>query len=89
MFTTLGELAPGDTAVICVEDMTLKLVAATLPKSTAVAPLKLEPVITTEVPPVVGPEFGEIEVMEGGVSGLHKSLKSIDPFGEPKPSAIE
>jgi hypothetical protein len=35
------------------------------PNVTAVAPLKLVPVIVTVVPPVVGPAVGEIEVTVG------------------------
>ena len=36
----------------------MKVVAAIVPKSTAVAPVKLVPVMVTEVPPPVGPELG-------------------------------
>ena len=42
-------------AVIWVPLTTVKLVAAVVPKSTAVAPVKPVPVIVTEVPPAVGP----------------------------------
>jgi hypothetical protein len=55
----------GETAVISVEETTLKLVAATAPKATLVAPEKPVPVTVTVVPPVVGPELGEIDVMVG------------------------
>ena len=37
--------------MICVAELTVKLVAAVPPKDTAVAPVKLVPVMTTEVPP--------------------------------------
>ena len=46
-------------AVICVELLTVKLVAAIPPNVTDVfATLKLVPVMTTVVPPPVGPELG-------------------------------
>jgi hypothetical protein len=50
--------SPGVTAVICVAESTVKLVAAVPPKSTEVVPTKLDPVIVTEVPPETGPPFG-------------------------------
>ena len=58
----------GETAVICVEEFTMKLVAATAPKTTLVAPLKLVPVMVTVVMPVIGPEVGDIEVIRGDPS---------------------
>jgi hypothetical protein len=45
----------GDTAVIEVALLTVKLAAATGPKLTAVAPVNPVPVIVTEVPPPVVP----------------------------------
>ena len=56
----------GDLAVICVAELTVKLVAAVAPKVTAVAPVNPEPVIVTDVPPVVDPDVGAIEVKVGG-----------------------
>jgi hypothetical protein len=47
--------AAGDVAIIKVGELTEKEVAGTLPKSTAVAPVKLVPVIETKVPPKVLP----------------------------------
>ncbi len=38
--------------------LTVKLVAAVVPKLTALAPVKPVPVTVTEVPPVLGPELG-------------------------------
>ena len=55
----------GEVAVILVELVTLKS-AAVEPKSTATVRMKLEPVMDTLVPPVVGPVLGLIEVTEGG-----------------------
>ena len=45
--------------------MTVKVVAAILPKVTAVAPVKLVPVMVTTVPPATGPVLGAIDVMVG------------------------
>jgi len=59
----------GDTAVILVEDTTVKLVAATVPKSTLVAPLKPVPFTVTVVPPALGPEEGDTEVTVGAGGG--------------------
>ena len=55
----------GETAVISVDETTVKLVAATVPKTTLVAPVKLVPVMVTVVPPAVGPEVGEMAVTVG------------------------
>ena len=51
-----------------VELTTTTLVAAAPPMVTPVAPVKLVPVIVTLVPPVVGPEVGEIAVTVGGAT---------------------
>jgi hypothetical protein len=48
----------GATAVICVSDMTEKLLAAKPPNLTWVALVKWPPLMVTEVPPEVGPELG-------------------------------
>ena len=45
--------------------LTLNDAAPVLPNLTAVAPVKLVPVIVTLVPPPGGPLFGEIEVTVG------------------------
>ena len=42
--------------------------AAVAPKLTALAPVNPVPVMVTEVPPVVGPEFGLTPVTVGGVT---------------------
>ncbi len=55
----------GVVAVICVALSTVKEAASVEPNLTAVAPVKLVPVITTEVPPAVGPEVGEIPEIVG------------------------
>lgn len=58
----------GDVAVIVVAETTLKLLAAVAPNATAVAPVKLLPVIVTTVPPGALPEVGEIAVTAGGAA---------------------
>ena len=57
-------------AVICVAELMVKLAAGVPPKATAVAPVKLVPVMTTMVP--AQPEVGLNEVMVGvkGASSL-------------------
>ena len=55
----------GDVAVMEVAEMTVKLAAVVAPKVTAVAPVKLVPVMVTVVPPVCGPAVGELEVTVG------------------------
>jgi hypothetical protein len=68
--TLAGPAEPaGVTAVIEVGETTVKLVAAAPPIVTAAAPVKSVPVIVTEVPPPVGPEFGEMLVTVGPTAG--------------------
>ena len=64
--TSTVPVPAGDVAVICVAELTVKLVAAVAPKVTAVAPVNPVPVIVTDVPPVVDPDVGAIEVKVGG-----------------------
>ena len=59
----------GEAAVILVDDDTLKLAAGTVPKSTWMVPLKPVPFTVTEVPPLLGPDVGEIEVTVGAGAG--------------------
>ena len=65
----------GATAVICVADTTVKL-TATPPKWTAVAPVKLVPVMVTLVPPRAEPELGLIDVMVGAVAVNRSALEA-------------
>ena len=55
----------GAVAVICVAEFTVKPVAGVPPKLTAVAPMRLVPVMVTLVPPVAGPVVGETAVTVG------------------------
>ena len=61
----------GETAVIEVDETTVTLVAATVPKSTVAPGIKLVPVMVTEVPPVVGPEVG-LTVVTIGAGGADR-----------------
>lgn len=50
-YSVVEPLPAGITAVICVVEFTVKLLAALPPNRTEVAPVKFVPVIVTEVPP--------------------------------------
>ena len=63
--TSTVPVPAGDVAVIEVAELTVKLVALVAPNFTAVAPVNPVPVIVTDVPPVVGPAVGEIDVTVG------------------------
>jgi hypothetical protein len=65
VISTVPVTSGGDVAVIEVPEFTVKLLAATPPKLTAVAPVKLVPVMVTLVPPAVVPVLGEIPVTVG------------------------
>ena len=56
----------GEMAVTEVALLTTTPVAAAVPNLTPVAPVRLVPVMVTEVPPACGPEVGLIEVTVGG-----------------------
>lgn len=60
----------GVVAVICVAESTVKLVTGCPPMVTAVAPVRSVPVITTPVPPAIGPDAGEILLIEGAMGEL-------------------
>ena len=58
----------GAVAVICVAETTVKSAAGVAPKETAVAPLRLVPVMVTLVPPAVGPALGPTALTAGAVA---------------------
>ena len=66
----------GAIAVIFVDELTVKLVAATPPNSTEVAPVKSVPVMTTEVPPEFKPLDGLRPVTDGVVAGAKPSASA-------------
>ena len=61
----LPALPAGEVTVIWVLLTTVIEVPELAPNVTAVVPRKLEPVIVTEVPPVVGPALGETAATDG------------------------
>ena len=66
--------------MISVEETTVKLVAATLLKTTLVAPVKPVPPMVTVVPPAGGPEVGETEVTAGGPAEKAAVTVSVEPW---------
>jgi hypothetical protein len=68
--STVAAACGGAVAVICVSDVTLKPMAATVPKDTPVAPVKPLPVMVIDVPPPVVPVFGLIEVTAGALAAV-------------------
>ncbi len=58
MTSTVPTAADGDRAVTWVAELTVYEVAPEGPKLTPVAPVKLVPVMVTEVPPASGPAMG-------------------------------
>ena len=67
----LTDMAPvvapaGAVAVSCIEELTVKAVAATPLNQTELAPVRLEPLIITFVP--TGPVVGDIPLMVGGAT---------------------
>ena len=60
-----GPGAVGETALIWVGLLTKKNVAGRPPKLTPVAPVRFVPVMTTFVPPLIGPELGASAVTVG------------------------
>ncbi len=63
--TSTVPVPAGLTAVIELSLLNVKLVAGVVPKSTAVASVKLVPVIVTNVPPAPGPNAGLTPVTAG------------------------
>jgi hypothetical protein len=66
--TSTVPLPDGDFTVILVSLTTVTLVAGFEPNFTAVAPVKPEPVIVTDVPPDVWPYAGEMPVTFGAAA---------------------
>jgi hypothetical protein len=83
----LPVVAPvGTVAVICVAEFTVKLVAATLLKLTAVAPVKPVPVIVTTVP--TGPDVGVKDVIVAQVAATVKSVELVAAVPTPVSTLI-
>ena len=62
---TLPTAPAGAVAVICMADLTVKLLAVLVPNITAVAPVKVVPVMVTTVPAFRGPAVGLMDVTTG------------------------
>src|SRR5579863_756567 len=71
--STVPADSAGDVAVICVPELTVKVVAAVPPKFTALAPDRLVPVMMTVVPPAVGPLVGLSEDTVGAATNVNWS----------------
>ena len=65
--STVATVPGGDTAVIWVADVWVKLAVAVDPNVTAAAAVSCNPVITTVVPPDGGPELGVTFVTIGAL----------------------
>ena len=83
--STAPAACAGDTALMCELSVTEKLAAGVPPKLTAVAPVKLLPAMVTDVPPVVGPEFGlTLLTLGAGATNVNWSAvfgMLVVPFG--------
>jgi hypothetical protein len=80
--STVTAVAPapaGEVAVTVLSELTVKAVAAVVPKNTSRVLIKPDPVIVTIVPPAVGPEVGVIEVITGDGWKLKLSELSVPP----------
>ena len=64
--TAPAAVPAGDTTVIWPALLTVNEVAALAPNLTAVAPVKLVPLIVTLVPPATSPDGGASELSVGG-----------------------
>ena len=67
IFTASAAMVGVCLTVSCVSELTMTEAPAVEPKSTALSPDKLVPVIVTVVPPPVGPEDGVTDVMVGAL----------------------
>jgi hypothetical protein len=70
VMSTVPAASDGETAVMDVSEFTRKDDAATVPNSTALAPLSPVPVIETDVPPAVVPALGLTAVIAGAGPGV-------------------
>ncbi len=76
--TSTVPVPAGLSAVIVVSLTTVRFVAGVVPKSTAVAPVKLVPVIVTRVPPAVGPLVGLTPVTVGATAAVYVKSSAED-----------
>ena len=67
--------------MMLVDETTTKVIAATPPTVTLVAPVKLVPVIVIAVPPAVEPDVGETEEIVGGAKYVNAFVAVAVPLG--------
>ena len=70
VMSTVAAAWAGETAVMDVLELTTQLTAGTLPKFTAVVPVRSVPVMVTEVPPAVLPLLVPSEVTVGAEAAV-------------------
>ena len=75
--STVPAVPAGETAVIWVAEVTVKLDAETVPNFTTVAPVNPVPVTVTVVPPATGPDAGVIPVTVGTGSYVNWSAGEV------------
>ena len=68
MTSTVPVVPAGEVTVTEVDDTNTTLVPGADPKLTALTPVKLVPVMVTDVPPAVGPDTGLTAVTVGPAS---------------------
>src|SRR3979411_2861963 len=81
--TVVPAVPAGADTVIWVALLTVTPVAATVPNLTDVAPVRLVPEMTTELPPAAGPVVGlrpDTDGAVGGVEQLTVPEASVDPL---------
>jgi hypothetical protein len=81
--TPTAPVPEGLSAVIVVSLTTVTFVAAVVPKSTAVAPVKLVPVIVTRVPPAAGPLVGLSPVTAGAAATVYVNSSAAETADVP------
>lgn len=79
MTSTVPADSAGLTAVIDVSLFTVSDLAAVVPKSTPVAPVKPVPVMVTEVPPAVDPDDGLTPVTVGADGAVTAAVIATEP----------
>jgi hypothetical protein len=82
--STMPGLCTGVTASMLVEVTELIFAAGTSPNTTVAPCWKSVPVTATVVPPVVGPEAGEMPVSFGGVMAFSQLLLLAEPAPPPQ-----
>ena len=77
--TLCAPAVPAGVVAVMTVAVLVKIVAATLPTFTLVAPVKLVPVIVIVVPPATGPEIGATVVMVGSATYVNAAVLVATP----------